>query len=163
MIESFRTLDNYIKHVQSQAGYTLVPSQKTRLEEVYRQGDTEDMIRVANEIINGLPAKESTGQRAAYDDLNKQAQAQTSEELVNSRVALYGTFCGRAELTVDLLERMQKHPKWATIPQWGKWALTMLVEKIGRIIEGDPKYDDNWKDIGGYAELARRNAIGEKA
>ncbi|WNO49295.1 hypothetical protein [Achromobacter phage kwar_LB4] len=25
------------------------------------------------------------------------------------------------------------------------------------------KYDDNWKDISGYAELARRNATGEKA
>lgn len=164
MIKSFRTLDNYIKHVQSQAGYTLVESQKTRLEVVYRQGYTEDMIRVANEIINaGLPAKESIGQRGAFDDLNKQAQKQTSEELVDSRKALYGTFCGRAELTADLMERLQQHPKWPSIPAWGKWALIMLVEKIGRIVEGDPKYDDNWKDISGYAELARRNATGEKA
>lgn len=119
------------------------------------------MARVTNKVK--VPAKPRIGQRKAYDDLNKQAQAQTSEELVDSRTALYGTFCGRAELTVDLLERCQAHPKWSAIPAWGKWALTMLIEKVGRIIEGDPKYDDNWKDIGGYAELARRNATGEKA
>ncbi|WNO48550.1 hypothetical protein [Achromobacter phage ewik_TL4] len=110
-----------------------------------------------------IAGKKPIGQRGAFDDLNKQAQKQTSEELVDSRKALYGTFCGRAELTADLMERLQQHPKWPSIPAWGKWALIMLVEKIGRIVEGDPKYDDNWKDISGYAELARRNATGEKA
>lgn len=107
--------------------------------------------------------RQESGQKATYEDLNKQAQQQTSEELVESRKALYGTFCGRAELTVSLLEVCQGHPKWHNVPSWGKWAITMLIEKIGRIIEGDPKYEDNWKDIGGYAELARRNATGEKA
>lgn len=157
-------LQQYIANVALQAKRQLTTAEKAKLTRAWNSNDGAKSRAAALAVIQHKPAaKKSTGQRAAYDDLNKQAQAQTSEELVNSRVALYGTFCGRAELTVDLLERMQKHPKWATIPQWGKWALTMLVEKIGRIIEGDPKYDDNWKDIGGYAELARRNAIGEKA
>lgn len=30
-------------------------------------------------------------------------------------------------------------------------ALDMFATKIGRILTGDPNYDDNWKDIAGYA------------
>ncbi|WNO48484.1 hypothetical protein [Achromobacter phage SE2] len=156
-------LQIYLESIAAKAGRPLTASEEARLTRAWKaEGGEAPSWQVARLLLAKV-AKKSTGQRAAYDDMNKQAQAQTSEELVNSRMAMYGTFCGRAELTVDLLERMQKHPKWVTIPPWGKWALTMLVEKIGRIIEGDPKYDDNWKDIGGYAELARRNAMGEKA
>ncbi|AJD82806.1 hypothetical protein [Achromobacter xylosoxidans] len=155
-------LQIFLDSTAIKAGRPLTTSEKARITRAWNAGDGKVLAEAASGLLAKV-AKKSTGQRAAYDDLNKQAQAQTSEELVDSRVALYGTFCGRAELTVDLLERMQKHPKWVAIPPWGKWALTMLVEKIGRIIEGDPKYDDNWKDIGGYAELARRNAMGEKA
>lgn len=165
----FKNCTDFRHYVEGRLGRKLYGYEMQALAEVYRQGDEEDMQRVVKEVLDAassaapLAGKASEGQRGAFDDLNKQAQKQTSEELVDSRKALYGTFCGRAELTVDLLERLQQHPKWSSIPAWGKWALIMLVEKIGRIVEGDPKYDDNWKDISGYAELARRNATGEKA
>jgi len=29
----------------------------------------------------------------------------------------------------------------------------MIAHKIGRIINGDPDYDDSWVDIAGYAKL----------
>lgn len=154
-------LQIYIDNVAIAAKRKLTAAEKAKLVKAYNVGDGRVSADTASEIIH--KGKPSVGQRAAYDDLNKQAQKQTSEELVDSRKALYGTFCGRAELTADLMERLQQHPKWPSIPAWGKWALIMLVEKIGRIVEGDPKYDDNWKDISGYAELARRNATGEKA
>lgn len=30
-------------------------------------------------------------------------------------------------------------------------ALEMIAHKIGRILAGDPAYDDSWVDIAGYA------------
>ncbi|AJD82870.1 hypothetical protein AVV27_gp37 [Achromobacter phage 83-24] len=174
------SLQVFLANVAAQAGRKLTADEKVILKSAFNTGDGRKSSAAARGVIKlakqeaeqGIAPAESAyqsyskqrgGQRKAYDDLNKQAQKQSSEELVDSRSALYGTFCGRAELTVDLMERLQKHPKWPAIPSWGKWALTMLVEKIGRIVEGDPSYDDNWKDIGGYAELARRNSVGEKA
>ena len=35
-------------------------------------------------------------------------------------------------------------------------ALDMIFHKIGRIIAGDPNFEDHWHDIAGYAELARK-------
>ena len=32
-------------------------------------------------------------------------------------------------------------------------ALDMIFHKIGRILNGDPNYDDSWIDIAGYAQL----------
>lgn len=31
--------------------------------------------------------------------------------------------------------------------------LVMISNKIGRIVNGDPYYDDSWRDIAGYATL----------
>lgn len=32
-------------------------------------------------------------------------------------------------------------------------ALNMIINKIARIVNGDPHYSDNWRDIAGYATL----------
>jgi hypothetical protein len=32
-------------------------------------------------------------------------------------------------------------------------AVSYILDKIGRILTGDPDYDDNWHDIAGYAQL----------
>ena len=32
-------------------------------------------------------------------------------------------------------------------------AITMIANKLGRVINGDPYYDDSWRDIAGYATL----------
>jgi len=32
-------------------------------------------------------------------------------------------------------------------------ALDMIAHKIGRIVNGDPDYEDSWRDIAGYATL----------
>ena len=37
----------------------------------------------------------------------------------------------------------------------------MIQHKIGRILNGDPNYDDNWKDIAGYSKLIADELNGE--
>lgn len=32
-------------------------------------------------------------------------------------------------------------------------ALEMIAHKLGRILNGDPNYEDSWRDIAGYATL----------
>lgn len=41
-------------------------------------------------------------------------------------------------------------------------ALDMIFHKIGRILNGDPNYDDSWHDIAGYATLAEKECKNEE-
>ena len=67
----------------------------------------------------------------------------------------YGPFIGHAEVTQRLkrvmAEELAKRGKPLADDQWE--ALEMIAHKIGRIINGDPDYDDSWVDIAGYAKL----------
>lgn len=43
---------------------------------------------------------------------------------------------------------------WDRLSAVQKQALTVIADKIARILSGDPNYGDNWHDIQGYAKLA---------
>lgn len=77
------------------------------------------------------------------------------DAVLTERGGRYGPFKGHAEVTQDLknvimvhLVRRQKH-----LAPDQQEALDMICHKIGRIINGDPDYDDSWVDIAGYAKL----------
>lgn len=65
----------------------------------------------------------------------------------------YGTFVGHAKITQDLKTVMHIHPGWIKLADDQKESLEMVAHKIGRILNGDPDYDDSWVDIAGYAKL----------
>ena len=65
----------------------------------------------------------------------------------------YGPFTGHAELTQNLKADMKEAPGWMRLNDSQKEALEMIAHKIGRILNGDPNYDDSWRDIAGYAQL----------
>ena len=50
---------------------------------------------------------------------------------------------------------------WNNLTSSQKEALDMIQHKIGRILNGDPTYDDSWKDIAGYATLIVNELNGE--
>lgn len=56
---------------------------------------------------------------------------------------------------------MQDTDKWNSLAADQKEALEMIAHKVGRILNGDPNYDDSWIDIAGYATLVakRLNSI----
>ena len=56
----------------------------------------------------------------------------------------------KGAITLQLLEQ-DKH-----LSPVHREALDMICNKIGRIIAGDPNFEDHWHDIAGYAELARK-------
>ena len=74
------------------------------------------------------------------------------------RGARYGDFTDHAVIAQELQDVMRRHGK-AGAPHWDKLsfvqkqALTVIADKIARILSGDPDYEDNWHDIQGYAKL----------
>ncbi len=65
----------------------------------------------------------------------------------------YGKFINHAKLTQEIKAVMWNHDGWEGLDDDMKEALEMIAHKIGRILSGDPHYDDTWHDIAGYAKL----------
>ena len=77
------------------------------------------------------------------------------------RGSRYGSFVGHAQITQDLKTMMVNTPKWKSLQDDQKEALEMVAHKIGRILNGDPNYDDSWVDIAGYVTLVANRLQGK--
>ena len=75
------------------------------------------------------------------------------EETLRERGSRYGDFSEHAEIAQDVQDAMRKNPRWGRLSAIQKQALTVIADKIARVISGDPDYADNWHDIQGYARL----------
>lgn len=67
----------------------------------------------------------------------------------------YGSFEGHAEVSQELKLTISTalYKRGKTLARDQQEALDMICHKIGRIVNGDPNYDDSWVDIAGYAKL----------
>lgn len=65
----------------------------------------------------------------------------------------YGEFEHHARITQELKLQMCAHQGWNRLGHHHREALEMIAHKIGRILNGDPTYEDSWVDIAGYALL----------
>lgn len=96
--------------------------------------------------------------------------APTVEETLAQRGSRYGDFTDHARLCQQLKDVMQnfciikldpvpgmpsleKTIPWEKLDPVKKQSLEVIADKIARILSGDPNYDDNWRDIQGYAKL----------
>ena len=76
------------------------------------------------------------------------------------RGARYGDFTDRARIA-DALHGIligdtpagKFNTSWGTMKPFQRQALRVIVDKLARILNGDPDYIDNWHDIQGYAKL----------
>jgi hypothetical protein len=69
------------------------------------------------------------------------------------RGSRYGAFDEHARITQNLKRTMADSPNWHRLADDQRETLEMVAHKIGRILNGDPDYDDSWIDIAGYAKL----------
>lgn len=84
------------------------------------------------------------------------------EALTNERGKTHGSFTDHARITQQLKHVMQG--ELALRRARGQNDLTaqhiesleMIAHKIGRIIAGDPTFQDHWDDIAGYAHIANK-------
>ena len=84
-----------------------------------------------------------------------------TEALINERGTRYGKFKDGADIMQSLKDTMRDVDGWNNLTASQKEALDMIQHKIGRILNGDPTYDDSWKDIAGYATLIVNELNGE--
>lgn len=75
------------------------------------------------------------------------------------RGARYGDFNDHAALAQKLQDVMREPDGWANLSPVKRQSLTVIADKIARILSGDPEYRDNWHDIAGYAKLAHDRCV----
>lgn len=95
----------------------------------------------------------------------KKIQENAVSKTLNERGNRYGDFTDHAMIAQDLQDVMrgavttfgckngQVQMGWNKLLPIQKQALTVMADKIARILSGDPNYADNWHDIQGYAKL----------
>ena len=71
----------------------------------------------------------------------------------------YGQFIDHAKISQGLQDVMREAPNWDKLDVDMRQALTTIVDKIARILNGDPYYSDSWHDISGYATLVERRLV----
>ena len=86
----------------------------------------------------------------------------TVESTINERSERYGKFNEGAEIMQDLKNVMREADGWKRLTPSQREALEMIQHKIGRVLNGDPNYDDNWRDICGYSQLILDELNGDK-
>jgi len=82
------------------------------------------------------------------------------EQLLAERKSTHGEYRDHARYTQTLKNMMHSSPNWAGMEDHQKETLEMIAHKIGRILAGDPNFDDHWKDISGYAKLTADRLVG---
>lgn len=75
------------------------------------------------------------------------------DKTVNERGERYGKFTDGAEIMQSLKNVMRESEGWSRLTNSQREGLEMIQHKIGRVLNGDPNYDDNYRDIAGYATL----------
>lgn len=75
------------------------------------------------------------------------------DSTITERGNRYGKFKDGADIMQGLKEVMRATPNWSNLSPSQREALEMIQHKIGRVLNGDPNYDDNWRDIAGYSTL----------
>ena len=78
------------------------------------------------------------------------------DDTLKQRGSRYGSFKHHSKLSKELRECFYKHHKIfgsAPVSDVQIEALNMIFHKLARIANGDPNYDDSWRDIAGYAQL----------
>lgn len=106
------------------------------------------------------------------------------EETLQERGSRYGAFIGHATITqalksvargtldADLANpaymadfekaQAQLRKKWATLRPDVREAIDMVFHKIGRVLNGDPEYPDNFVDMAGYSKLVADRQLAEQ-
>jgi hypothetical protein len=77
-----------------------------------------------------------------------------TEEILAERGNKYGEYAENARVMQRIKDALRSGRSWDKAPDTVKEALECVALKLGRIVNGDPLYDDNYRDAIGYLTLA---------
>lgn len=83
------------------------------------------------------------------------------DDTLAERGKRYGEFEDHAYVTQAIKRAMQDSQNWSSLDDDMVECLEMIAHKIGRILNGDPQYSDNFTDICGYARLVEKRLLAE--
>lgn len=77
------------------------------------------------------------------------------QQTLDERGTRYGDFTDHAAIAQSLQDsmRLTRPDGWGKLNDVQRQALTVIADKIARVLSGDPNYADSWHDIQGYARL----------
>jgi hypothetical protein len=83
----------------------------------------------------------------------KQLAQDASRGVLNERGSTHGDFKENGAIMQALKDTMRSHFGWSKLEPYEREALEMIQHKVGRILCGNHKFFDHWRDISGYAKL----------
>lgn len=93
--------------------------------------------------------------------VNRDIERGTIDAVLSERGSRYGKFKDGADIMQKLKSVMRSTSGWDNLSSSQREALEMVQHKIGRILNGDPNYDDNWIDVSGYSKLVADELNGD--
>jgi len=75
----------------------------------------------------------------------------------------YGQFIDHAKIAQGIQDVLRSSQNWDNLEVDMKQALSVIADKMARILNGDPYYEDNWHDIQGYSKLVEDRIARERA
>ena len=85
------------------------------------------------------------------------------DDTLKERGARYGAFKHHAAIAQNIQDAMRLGAGWVNLAADQKQALTVIADKIARILNGDPNWADNFHDIAGYAILVEKRLLADQA
>ena len=91
----------------------------------------------------------------AYGEDNTKEENMTKDitETLGQREGRYGEYVKVAATAQQLKETLRSGASWGIMEPYMQESLDLIANKLARIVNGDPFYDDSWHDVGGYAKL----------
>lgn len=83
------------------------------------------------------------------------------EDTLAQRQQTHGYFPDVALTSHNIKYAMSTEPEWGKLTYYQREALTVIAQKIARILNGNPNEPDHWHDIAGYATLVEKELIGK--
>ena len=83
------------------------------------------------------------------------------QDTLNERQSTHGDFAENASLSQTIKEYMHTSKNWRLrkLTATQEEALDMIALKISRILTGNNREPDHWRDIAGYATLAENELV----
>jgi hypothetical protein len=74
-------------------------------------------------------------------------------ETLDQRENRYGDYKDVSATSQWLKDIIHAGGSWNAMEPYMQESLDLIANKLARIVNGDPFYDDSWHDVGGYAKL----------
>ena len=87
------------------------------------------------------------------DNIKEENMAKDITETLGQREGRYGEYVNVAATAQQLKETLRSGASWGIMEAYMQESLDLIANKLARIVNGDPFYDDSWHDVGGYAKL----------